>query len=179
MNQWVSAGDGQKLAIYVVAIIAFYAIARWVSSRTESSQIYQPPQIPEPPPVETLIAPQAPPPVRTDPVETVILDDIWFDNFDVKIGPPDPKRFCSEMTATVRIPGYYERKWDTTVPVATPEGIRDKIQNERWSSLYMPDLIVVDHYDLKEICDTLIDHILSRDPDTTLPPDNPRLDSIG
>jgi hypothetical protein len=179
MNQWVSAGDGQKLAIFVVAIVALYVLARWISSRTGSSQIYQPPQVLEPPPmpVETSVAPL--PPERSAPIETVTLDDIWFDNFDVKVGPPDPKRFCSEMTATVHIPGYYERKWDTTVPVATPEGIRDKIQREKWTTLYMPDLIVVDHYDLKEICDALIDHILSHDPDTTPPPENHRLDSIG
>ena len=187
MDHWFTAGDGPKFAVFIAAIVLFYVLARWASNRSESAQPFQPPpQLtadPLPVPDSHLVAKKEEEVVtRVVPSTenlTITLSDIWFDTFDVEVGPPDPKRFCAEMTLKIRISDFYQREWEATYPVATPEGMRDKLQREHWSTMFLPGLLVVDHYDLKEICEALIDRLRDQDPDTTPPPDNSSLDSVG
>ena len=186
MDHWFSADDGPKLAVFISAFVLFYLLARWVSSRSESAQPFQPPP---PPPADPTPLPDFHPVTKQDEVVssvvpstenvTITLSDIWFDEFDAKIGPPDSKRFCAEMTLKISISDFYKREWEATYPVATPEGMRDKLQREHWSTMFLPDLLVVDHYDLNEICEALIDRLRSHDPDTTPPPQDSSIDSVG
>jgi hypothetical protein len=187
MDHWISAGDGEKVAMFVFACVSFFLLARVISRRTDSSDVFQPPQEPfqdAPPP----LAPTVTSKVQKSDVYrvvpstknvTVSLSDIWFDKFDVAIGPPDPKRFCAEMNVTIRISDFVEREWESAYQVATPEGMRDRMQSEHWATMFMPELLVVDHYDLDEICEAVIDHIRSHDPDAMDPPQDSNLDSVG
>jgi hypothetical protein len=182
---WLSAGDGTKLTIYIGACIAFFIVARWIASRSESSQVFQPP--PEPMQGPPLPQPHSGMLVSKDVVRvvsseknvTVTLRDVWFDTFDVETGPPDPRCFCAEMTCTVTLSDFHLREWEMTIPVATPEGMRRKMIQEHWSTMYLPELLLVDHYDLPQICEALIDRVRSDDPDADPPPENARLDSVG
>lgn len=173
-----------KIAMYVGACVAFFIVARWIGGHSESSQVFQPPPEPMqgpalPKPNVGVVEPQDV--VRVMPSEknvTVTLRDIWFDTFDVAKGPPDPRCFCAEMTCTVTLSDFHLREWEMTIPVATPEGMRQKMAQERWSTMYLPDLLVVDHYDLHQICEAVIDRVRSIDPDADSRPDDGKLDSV-
>jgi len=184
MDQFFSAGEGSKIAIFVLAVISFYVLARWASGQSEST--------PAPPfddgspqfaPTREeanhgngSVAPNGPV-VPPEEFGDICIEALWFESFDAVNGPPDPKCFCDEMTVTIRIEDLHTRTWDAKYVVATPEGMRVKMEQEKWKTMFLPDLLVVDRYDLKAIREAVVDRIHGDDPDATPPDSDSSLDS--
>jgi hypothetical protein len=84
----------------------------------------------------------------------------YFSKTDLLRGPADPTSFCDELSLEARDPGN-EQEWTYKFTVATPSGLRQIMDQEKFSSLFFQGaLVVVPRWDLAAIMQTVTEEIM-------------------
>ena len=84
----------------------------------------------------------------------------YFARTDLLRGPADPTSFCDELSLEAQDPGN-EHVWTYKFTVATPTGLRQILENEKFSSLYFEGaLVVVARWDLAAIMQAVTEEII-------------------
>ena len=73
-----------------------------------------------------------------------------FEHFDAVPGPPDPESFADELIVEL-YDSASDFRWTATYVVATPNGVRKLMDDERWSFFYATEIFIVRRYDLETI----------------------------
>jgi hypothetical protein len=81
-----------------------------------------------------------------------------FEHFDVSTGPPDPDSFADELLMEVH-DSSSGRSWRQTYFVATPAGLEKMLRSKKWSSMVIPQTLVMTRYDLKELRAAILDEL--------------------
>ena len=159
--------DGAKLFFFGACFLAFLVLARWASSRSESSygptQMHEHPDIPatlesattEPEMFEDGMDEEKPlPPARS---VSFTLRTVQFKSFDVEVGPPDRESFCDEVTINLN---YRSHVMPWIFTVATPKGMAAKISQGEWKSAFLrPEVMIVPRWDHDMIIADLVQRI--------------------
>jgi len=159
--------DWVKLLGIAGAMIALYVLARGLGGRDEA--------VPPPSEVPTQVEPEAPEPdvpaaansevedlskVDYEP-DTIAEPDAppprniriirWnFEHFDIDTGPPDPENFADDLRLDL-YDASTGHTWSDTRFVATPAGLASMLRQNKWSSMAIPQTVVLSRYDVKEI----------------------------
>jgi hypothetical protein len=168
--------DPIKVLIFVGAILALLVLGRMLSSSSEVHAASLPrPASPAGPGDEDTNRSQVPLtgaefgfPFRVPPVTQLEdgtysrpnLVDYYFSKTDLVRGPAEPDSFLDELCVKAQDPasGY---TWDCHFTVATPTGIRQVMDQERFASLYLNGgVVIVPRWDLSEILHTAVDEII-------------------
>jgi hypothetical protein len=84
----------------------------------------------------------------------------YFRHLDLVDGPADPTCFCDHFFMVYQDPAT-KHTWEREYMVATPSGLRDVMQKERFESLYLDELtIIVREWNLSLILRTVLDEHL-------------------
>lgn len=84
----------------------------------------------------------------------------YFKQLDLVDGPQDPTCFCDHFFMVYQDPAT-KHTWEREYMVATPAGLRDVMQKERYESLYLDELtIIVREWNLSLILQTVLDEHL-------------------
>jgi hypothetical protein len=84
----------------------------------------------------------------------------YFKHIDLVDGPADPASFCDHFFVVYQDPAT-KHEWEKEYIVATPSGLRDVMQKERFESLYLDELtIIVREWNLSLILRTVLDEHL-------------------
>jgi hypothetical protein len=84
----------------------------------------------------------------------------YFKHIDLVDGPADPTSFCDHFFVVYQDPAT-KHEWEKEYIVATPSGMRDVMQKERFESLYLDELtIIVREWNLSLILRTVLDEHL-------------------
>jgi hypothetical protein len=170
--------DPVKITIFLAAFGLLFLVGRALSSSSEvhaAGRPVQPGSLPES--VEDLAQqPTQPalvgseiefpiqiPPVKQRPDGTFnrpIFTNYYFAKTDLVRGPSDPNCFADEFTLEALYPGTGERiTYQYTV--ATPAGLRQHLEENRFDSLYIEArTVIIARWDLGLILRTLIDQIM-------------------
>jgi len=107
-------------------------------------------------------------PIQLPPVQRLgngtfnrpIVTNYYFAKTDLVRGPSDPNGFVDEFTMEMMDPATGERmKYQYTV--ATPAGLRQYLEEQRFDSLYIDSsTVIVTRWDLGMILQTVIDQIM-------------------
>lgn len=176
----LSVSDTEKMIVLLVAFAAIYGLSRWGSRVTNAV-----PSSPEPPPepvVHTMPHGQKSWPKivpinsraefeRTNEyteaeLEPIRVTNTYFSTFDYLPGPPDPSSFADELFVECYNADTGQR-WTASYFVASPNGIRDLLDRERWQYARTGNVILVKRYDTRAIRqavleDLITDHKLSK-----------------
>jgi len=165
--------DWLKLLGIGGAMLALYILARKLSGGDEA--VTPPSEIPTP--VEIRDQPKSSPDAeepeadeldepgdqvgqRTEvenPPQRRIRIAAWnFEHFDIDTGPPDPASFADDLLLKL-YDSSSGRSWDYTYFVATPAGLEEKLRSKHWSSMVVPETVVMDRYDVKELRAAILD----------------------
>jgi hypothetical protein len=90
-----------------------------------------------------------PAPVSND-LGRVRVMEFNFAHFDAVPGPPDPENFADELIVELYDP-ISDFRWTSTYVIATPAGIRNLMDEERWNFFYATEIFIVRRYDLQVI----------------------------
>lgn len=86
--------------------------------------------------------------------------DYYFSKSDLVRGPEDPNSFLDELCLQAQDPETGQ-SWDYHYTVATPSGLRQIMETEKFASLYFTgEVIIVPRWDLAEILHTAVDEIM-------------------
>jgi hypothetical protein len=84
----------------------------------------------------------------------------YFSKTDLVRGPADPTSFCDELSLETQDPGN-EQAWTYKFTVATPSGLRQIMDQEKFSSLFFEGaLVVVPRWDLAAIMQAVTEEIM-------------------
>jgi len=168
--------DALKLLGIVGAMVALYIVARRLGGGDEAI----PPPSETPVPIEsqrsqTLMAPhaegaeaedpdqpeyeaeQSPEPEKSQPRNIRITN--WnFEHFDIATGPPDPDSFADDLWMEL-YDSSSGHAWKQTRFVATPAGLTEMLRKEKWSSMLIPQALVMSRYDVKELRAAILDDL--------------------
>jgi len=150
--------DGLRLFFFLTCAIAVFAIARWASSKSESSYTLPPPANPDP---KLSFTPVPDPDGDLHPrmrIRGVEIRSFYFATFNALTGPLDPESFCDELTVEVE---YLESgnlsTWGFTV--GTPRGFEALLREKHWQQIYSPSVFVFQKYDLAKIREAVVERI--------------------
>ena len=150
--------DGPKLFFFASCAIAVFALARWASSKSESSYGLPSPADPNP---KMSFVPVPDPDGELHPrmrVGGVEIRSFYFKTFNALTGPPDPESFCDELTVEVEHIDTGNRSlWGFTV--GTPKGFESLLREKKWQLLYSPAVFVFQKYDLAKIREAVVERI--------------------
>ena len=176
--------DPVKLIIFIAVFALLLIVGRVLSSR-HSDVIVPPPPSPHPSPTphqnyeiaqqETtdrqelaVTGAEIPFPIKLPPVRMEQdgrynrphITNYYFKKIDLARGPADPSSFCDEFFLETRDPAT-EHTWTRPFMVATPAGLQQVLQEERFVSMYFDQpLLIVSRWDLREILQTITDEVL-------------------
>jgi hypothetical protein len=84
----------------------------------------------------------------------------YFSKTDLLRGPADPTSFCDELSLEAQDPGN-DQEWTYKFTVATPSGLRQIMDQEKFSSLFFEGaLVVVARWDLAAIMQAVTEEII-------------------
>jgi hypothetical protein len=86
----------------------------------------------------------------SDELGRVRVTQFNFEHFDAIPGPPDPECFADELILEL-YDSVSDFRWTVTYVVATPAGIRKRMDEETWNFLYATEIFIVRRYDLGTI----------------------------
>jgi hypothetical protein len=173
--------DLLKIAVFVAAFVLLVVLGRILSARAEKYPA--PPLEPAQPdgaagardfivhqggrrPAmtgEELGFPVPVPPVRLD--ESGKYNRPYFKNYyfrktDLVAGPADPTCFCDEFFLDVQDPAT-QYVWSYSYTVATPAGLQQVMNEEKYASLFFDGpVVVVARWDLAVIMSTVVEEII-------------------
>jgi hypothetical protein len=165
MGVAVSFDEG-KIVAFVLACVAFLALARWAGRISESQVSHEPPTY-----LDQFANSARPSSLDRDPYDVVrsfphdpALGPIqilrfYFLKFDALSGPPDPDSFADELIVRL-YDGETEDRWEQYYFVATPKGLQDVLKTKTWSYLHAESVIVVNGYDLETIRQAVVARIV-------------------
>ncbi|HEY6272094.1 MAG TPA: hypothetical protein VIX19_08885 [Terriglobales bacterium] len=173
--------DPLKIVIFIAAFALLLLLGRILSSSSEIHAASLPHPSPggaELKPTEMADASGRPRPALTGaeidfPVEVppVILRDdgtynrpnflnYYFAKTDLLRGPDDPATFCDELSLEAQDPGN-EQVWTYKFTVATPSGLRQVMDQEKFTSLFFDGgLVVVARWDLAAIMQAVAEEVI-------------------
>lgn len=177
--------DPIKLVIFIAAFVLLLVIGRRLSRLSETSYLQMPP--PEP---QVAVQASSIPVARSDAVRLApkggptgaeigfpfslpeIHRDLsgkfnrphflnyYFEKTDLLLGPANPRSFYDTFLLEAQEPEN-QYTWTYRYTVATPDGLAQLLENERFESVYFDDpVIVVAEWDLPLILQTITDEIL-------------------
>jgi hypothetical protein len=86
----------------------------------------------------------------------------YFSKTDLVRGPDDPTCFFDELTLEAQDPES-EHIWNYVFTVATPSGLRQVMDEEKFASLYLDGgAVIVPRWDLPMILHTAVDEIVKK-----------------
>jgi hypothetical protein len=89
-----------------------------------------------------------------------IVRNYYFGKTDLVRGPADPASFCDEFYLELQDPES-EHVWTDDYTVATPSGLQQVMNSERFDSLYLAgNVVLVARWDLRMILHTIMDEII-------------------
>jgi hypothetical protein len=148
--------DGAKLFFFFSCVLGVFALARWVSSKSESP--YGPPAPSDQEPNLSFVPDpdgDLHPRMRIGGVE---IRSFYFKTFNALTGPLDPESFCDELTVEVEHLDTGNRSlWGFTV--GTPEGFAALLREKNWKLFYSPAVFVFERYDLERIRAAVVERI--------------------
>jgi hypothetical protein len=170
--------DPVKITIFLAAFGLLFLIGRALSSSSEVHAAMRPSQRGDTlGPVEADAEEQTQPalvgseiefPIQIPPMKQrldgtfnrPIFTNYYFAKIDLLRGPADPDCFVDEFTLQTQDPGTEERiTYQYTV--ATPAGLRQYLEEERFDSLYIEArTVIIARWDLGLILRTVIDQIM-------------------
>ncbi|GEM_PF-2896463 len=148
-----------EFALFLLLGIIFYSALRLMFSRRNESGLgdYAPPLDPR---VEGRFGPtfagssraaqQATLAPISDNLGRVRVTQFNFEHFDAVPGPPDPDCFADELIVEL-YDSASDFRWTVTYVVATPAGIRKRMDDEQWNFLYATEIFIVRTYNLETI----------------------------
>lgn len=86
----------------------------------------------------------------SDNLGRVRVTQFNFEHFDAVPGPPDPDCFADELIVEL-FDSASDFRWTVTYAVATPAGIRKRMDEEQWNFLYATEIFIVRTYSLETI----------------------------
>ena len=185
-------GEHGKLLLMGAVLVGLLLIGRWIAARSETSahdpQVMARPA--EPIMHSAVLAPAerdsdalAPgassaargsgnnihPEMDFGPVR---LRKLYFHNFDALRGPADPANFFDELTVEVlfKETGVVV---ENTYTVATPLGLSELMAAKQWGILYSPEVFIVTRFDLEDIRQAVMDHVLEHSETRSLEANGP------
>jgi hypothetical protein len=82
----------------------------------------------------------------------------YFREIDAANGPPNPEAFYDELFVDVVDPRTRDI-WNYSYFVATPQGVAQVMQEEKWDWLFSADLLIVKTYELNTILDAVLESL--------------------
>lgn len=171
--------DPTKIVIFIAAFALLLLVGRMLASAGEVHAAALP--RPSTPGDEPAIAPEetrrpAPTgaeiefPIKLPPVKRMrdgtynrpVFLNYYFGKTDLVKGPPDPASFFDEFTLEAEDPETGQKQiFEYTV--ATPAGVRQVMDQERFESLYIDSqTVIVSRWDLPLILETISEEIMKR-----------------
>jgi hypothetical protein len=86
------------------------------------------------------------------------IRDWNFAKFDLATGPPDPNSFADELHMDLYDPTT-GRRWMQTYFVASPAGLDQMLLDNKWSSMFTPQILILKRYSLDELRAALLEEI--------------------
>jgi hypothetical protein len=173
--------DPIKIVIFLVAFALLLLLGRLLSSRSDVHAASLPhPSLPREEPQSVTIADargRSRPAVTGAeidfpiPVPPVIRQadgnfnrpyflNYYFSKIDLLRGPADPAAFCDELSLEAQDPES-AHAWTYKFTVATPAGLRQIMEQEKFNSLYFDGaLVVVARWDLAAIMQAVTEEIM-------------------
>jgi hypothetical protein len=169
----LSATDSAKIIVLLCAFAGLYGLSRWSSRITDAI-----PPVPEPPPepersstagsqrVWPKIVPidSRPQFQRTteyseSELEPIRVTNTYFRTFDYLPGPPDPATFADELFVEL-YNAETGHQWTVSYFVASPDGIRELLDREKWQYAHTGDVILVRRYDPKVVRQAVLEDLI-------------------
>jgi hypothetical protein len=89
-----------------------------------------------------------------------LVRNYYFAKTDLLRGPADPMSFCDEFFIDLQDPES-EHVWTYDYTVATPAGLQQVMNSEKFDSLYLAgNVVVVSRWDLRMVLHTIMDEIM-------------------
>jgi hypothetical protein len=86
------------------------------------------------------------------------IRDWNFAKFDLATGPPDPNSFADELHMDLYDPTTGRRRMQTYF-VASPAGLDQMLLDNKWSSMFTPQILILKRYSLDELRAALLEEI--------------------
>jgi hypothetical protein len=151
-------GDGSKLLLFALVIVALFVIMRIVSRRSESAQDFHSHEFGAAERHEQLSQSGIPTVHESMRFEKIELRKFYMREFDIVKGPPDPFEFVDELTAEVaHLENGAVSTWEFTI--GTPSGFARLLENKGWESFFSPEIFVIRKYELEIVREMIVDHI--------------------
>ena len=168
----LDSSDLLKLLGLIAAGAALLLIGKRLGSESRSSFPAETPSISLPSSVGTETAAQAetegPDPDQLEytvpeddgtpgpPPEHIRIEQWNFGKFDLEAGPPDRHAFADEVQMQLYDPST-GRRWMQTYFVATPAGLEKMLEDNKWSYMFIPQILILDRYDLHELQSAMLE----------------------
>jgi hypothetical protein len=89
-----------------------------------------------------------------------IVRNYYFAKIDLVRGPDDPDSFCDEFYIELQDPES-EHVWTYDYTVASPAGLQQVMNTEKFDSLYLAgNVVIVVRWDLRMILQTIMDEVM-------------------
>ena len=108
----------------------------------------------------------------SDNLGRVRVTQFNFEHFDAVPGPPDPDCFADELIVEL-YDSASDFRWTVTYVVATPTGIRKRMDDEQWNFLYATEIFIVRTYNLEAIRRAVYGRIQEIHDQVALDPEEP------
>ncbi|HEU5234665.1 MAG TPA: hypothetical protein VFU50_17525 [Terriglobales bacterium] len=108
----------------------------------------------------------------SDHLGRVRVTQFNFEHFDAAPGPPDPDCFADELIIEL-YDSASDFRWTVTYVVATPAGIRKRMDDEQWNFLYATEIFIVRTYNLETIRRAVYGRIREIHDQVALDPEEP------
>ena len=108
----------------------------------------------------------------SDDLGRVRVTQLNFEHFDAVPGPPDPECFADELILEL-YDSASDFRWTVTYVIATPAGIRKRMDDEQWNFLYATEIFIVRRYDLETIRRAVYGRIKELHDQVALDPEEP------
>jgi hypothetical protein len=169
--------DPIKIVIFIAAFGLLLLVGRMLASAGEvHASSLPPPSLPPDEPSGAGEESRRPPltgaeiefPIKLPPVKRTpdgtynrpVFLNYYFGKTDLVKGPPDPASFFDEFTLEAEDPETGQKQvFEYTV--ATPTGLRQTMDQEKFASLYIESkTVIVDRWDLPLILETISEEIM-------------------
>jgi hypothetical protein len=167
------ASEGFRAALLGLVFAALYVLSRWVSRLNESRPRVEPPRQLEFPAAPGMTSPgpnvvsidrrpqfHSSRVIDEDELLPVRIVQMYFAKFDYEPGPPDPKCFADELFVRL-YNADHDYEWTGSYFVATPQGLDEMLQTEKWDYAYADGAIFVRKYDAKVIRQAVVEQLVS------------------
>ena len=108
----------------------------------------------------------------SDHLGRVRVTQFNFEHFDAIPGPPDSDCFADELIVEL-YDSASDFRWTVTYVVATPAGIRKRMDDEQWNFLYATEIFIVRTYNLEAIRRAVYGRIQEIHDQVALDPEEP------